>query len=182
MVAAFCLRLAAGLLMMLPILPADVIPPRFYRVHFLTALGLLAVAAMFFFETADALFWAIFGVAALGCVIGSVVWHLYDAPGGKAVAYLTPIALTACLVYAGYLQYPDAPLRIADEVCSALVVGSAMTAMLMGHSYLIAPAMTISPLMRLFAAGAASVIYVSPPGRRRVVGWITSARLTWTWS
>src|SRR5262245_61544696 len=133
---------------MLPILPADVIPPRFYRVHFLTALGLLAVAAMFFFETADALFWAIFAIAAITCVIGSIVWHLYEAPGGKWIAYLSPIALTACLIYAGHLQHPDAPLRIADDVSSALVVGSAMTAMLMGHSYLIAPAMTIAPLMR----------------------------------
>jgi hypothetical protein len=157
-VAAFCLRLAAGLLLMLPILPASIIPPRFYRVHFLTALGLLAVVGLFFHETADTLFWLLFGVAAIGCVVGSVLWHLHEAPGGKTIAMVTPIALTACLLYAGYLQHPDAPARSADDFAAALVLGSATTAMLMGHSYLIAPAMTIAPLMRLLAAGGASVI------------------------
>ncbi len=159
MVATFCLRLAAGLLLMLPILPAAQIPPRFYRVHFLTALGLLTVAAMFFLESADALFWVLFGAAALGCVIGSILWHLHEAPGGKAIALAAPIAVTSCLIYAGMLQRGDADsmLRIADDLASALVVGSATTAMLMGHSYLIAPAMTMAPLIRLLGAGAASV-------------------------
>jgi hypothetical protein len=157
-VAAFCLRLAAGLLLMLPLLPAAVVPPRFYRVHFLTALALLGTAAIFFLDKADAIFWAIFAVAAILCVVGSIVWHLYEAPGGKAIALVTPIALLACLVYASYLQHPETPERIADDVASALVVGSATTAMLMGHSYLIAPAMTIAPLMRLLGAGGASVL------------------------
>lgn len=158
MIAAFCLRLAAGLLLMLPILPATVVPPRFFRVHFLTALALLGVAAIFFLDKADVTFWLIFGVAATLCVIGSIVWHLYEAPGGATIALIAPVALLACLVYASHLQHRDAPERIADDVASALVVGSATTAMLMGHSYLIAPAMTIAPLMRLLAAGAVSVI------------------------
>lgn len=164
MVAAFCLRLAAGLLLMLPILPAAQIPPRFYRVHFLTALGLLAVVALFFFETADTLFWVLFALAFIGCLIGSIVWHLHEAPGGILAALVTPIALTACLIYGGILERTsdqervEPAMRFADDATSALVVGSATTAMLMGHSYLIAPAMTMAPLMRLLAAGAVSVI------------------------
>lgn len=160
MVATFCLRLAAGMILMLPILPAGQIPPRFYRVHFLTALGLLTVVAVFFFDKADTLFWILFASAAIGCVIGSIVWHLRDAPGGVLVAFFTPVALTACMIYGGNLQRgdADAPLRITDDVCSALVVGSATTAMLMGHSYLVAPAMTMTPLLRLLAVGAGSVI------------------------
>ncbi len=162
MIAAFCLRLAAGLLVMLPILPASQIPPRFYRVHFLTALGLLAVVAVFFFETADGWFWILFGLAATGCVLGSIVWHLHEAPGGVWAAFLTPMALSACLIYGGILERPGseayAPTRVADDAASALVLGSATTAMLMGHSYLIAPTMTMAPLMRLLAAGAGSVI------------------------
>ncbi len=154
----FCLRLAAGLILMLPILPSKLIPPRFFRVHFLTALGLLAVAAVFIYDKADVLFWITYGIAGAGCLVGAIVWHLYEAPGGKAAIFVTPIPLTACLIYAGILQQGDAPLWIADDLFSALVLGSATTAMLMGHSYLIAPAMTMAPLMRLLAAGALSVI------------------------
>lgn len=159
MVAAFCLRLAAGLLLMLPILPAAQIPPRFYRVHFLTGLGLLAVVVVFFFEQADALFWGFFAAAALGCFVGSIVWHLDEAPGGVWAAWLTPVAMTACLIYGGMLERggDETGIRIADDLGSALVVGSATTAMLMGHSYLIAPAMTMTPLLRLLAAGAISL-------------------------
>jgi hypothetical protein len=154
----FCLRLAAGLILMLPILNPTDIPPRFYRVHFLTALGLLAVVGILFAETATLAFWLIYAVALLACIAGSIVWHLDEAPGGRATVFLTPIALTACLIYGGILQRDDAdtPLRIVDDIAAALVLGSATTAMLMGHSYLIAPAMTIAPLMRLLAALALS--------------------------
>jgi hypothetical protein len=158
----FCLRLAAGLILMLPILNSANIPPRFYRVHFLTALGLVAVAGILFTEKATLAFWVIYAAAMLACVIGSIVWHLDAAPGGLLTVIVTPIALTACLIYGGMLQRSevnsDAPLRIVDDLAAGLVLGSATTAMLMGHSYLIAPAMTIAPLMRLLAALAGSVI------------------------
>lgn len=49
-------------------------------------------------------------------------------------------------------------MLLGDDLLAALVLGSATTAMLMGHSYLIAPAMTIAPLMRLLGALAISVI------------------------
>ena len=146
---------------MLPILNPAQIPPRFYRVHFLTALGLLAVVGILFGESATVGFWVIYAAAVLACVIGSIVWHLDDAPFGRACVYLAPIALAACLIYGGILQRAgvDSPLRIVDDVAAALVLGSATTAMLMGHSYLVAPAMTIAPLMRLLAALAVSVVF-----------------------
>lgn len=160
MVATFCLRLAAGLILMLPILPAAHIPPRFFRVHFLTALGLLALSGFFLHDQATVGFWLVYGAAALGCLVGSIVWHLDEAPGGMLTVYLTPIALTACLIYAGIVQRPfdDAMIRTTDDVLSALVVGGATTAMLMGHSYLISPSMSIAPLMRLLAALGIAVL------------------------
>jgi hypothetical protein len=178
-VATFCLRLAAGLLFMLPILSPAPIPPRFYRVHFLTALGLLVVAGFFIHEQATPGFWAAYGVACLGCLIGSIVWHLDEAPGGRIAVYLTPVALAACLIYGGILLREDgstpvqmvagnsltplversgSPLRTLDDLLGAFVLGSAMTAMLMGHSYLISPAMTIVPLIQLLAALGVSVL------------------------
>src|SRR5437763_5183672 len=98
MAATFCLRLACGLLLVLPILPHAVVPPRFYRVQFLVALGLLAVAAVFLLDTADVVFWLAWAAAMLGCVAGSIVWHLDNAPGGRLLIWLTPLMLLACMI------------------------------------------------------------------------------------
>ena len=46
MLAVFCLRLACGMLGLLLLLSPAQVNPRFYRTHFLTALGLTAVAAV----------------------------------------------------------------------------------------------------------------------------------------
>lgn len=142
---------------MLPILPAREIPPRFFRVHFLTALGLMSVASMFLIELADAWFWLLFAVAAVGCLVGSIVWHLDEAPGGIGIAWTTPIFLAAATIYAGGLRVSMTATLLSDEALCALVLGSVLSAMLMGHSYLIAPAMTMAPLMRLLAASAIAI-------------------------
>jgi hypothetical protein len=47
---------------------------------------------------------------------------------------------------------------LAADLTSAALLGSATTAMLMGHSYLIAPAMSLTPLMRLLAALAVAAV------------------------
>src|SRR5262249_4053513 len=48
-------------------------------------------------------------------------------------------------------------MRLADELTSAALLGSATTAMLMGHSYLITPTMSLTPLRRLLCALLASL-------------------------
>jgi hypothetical protein len=163
MAATFCLRLACGLIVVLPLLPARVVPPRFYRVQFLAALGLLAVAAVFLRDEADLAFWICAGAGAVGCIAGSVVWHLDEAPGGRRMIWLTAPVLLACLILGGLDMHPaeGAAWRIADDLASMAVLGSATTAMLMGHSYLIAPAMSMAPLLRLLAAlGAALAVRI----------------------
>jgi hypothetical protein len=158
MVATFCLRLACGLVVVLPLLPVRQVPHRFFRVQFLTALGLLAVAGFFLFQqgTAGGLFWFALGSSMLCCFAGSLVWHLDAAPGGRLVIWLTSLVLAVCLVVASMAEGP-APWRIADDLASAALLGSATTAMLMGHSYLIAPAMSLTPLYRLLAALAGAL-------------------------
>lgn len=172
MAATFCLRLACGVIFVLPILPAAVIPPRFFRVQFLVALGLLAVAAVFLRDAAGVAFWIAWAAAALCCAAGSIVWHLDNAPGGRLLIWLTPPVLLACLVLGGLTE--DAPAwRIADDLTSMAVLGTATTAMLMGHSYLISPAMSIAPLLRLLIAlGAALAVRV---GLACVALWLWSA-------
>ena len=104
-------------------------------------------------------FWIIFTVAAARMPVGSIVWHLDGHPGGTWIIGLTSLAVSACMIQGGMLQRgeADAPVRVGDDVFSALVLGSATTAMLMGHSYLIAPAMSMTPLLRLLAVLAGSV-------------------------
>jgi hypothetical protein len=176
MAAIFCLRLACGLIVALPLLPAALVPPRFYRVQFLVALALLAVAAFFLRDAAGIPFWIACAAGTACCVAGSIVWHLDKAPGGRLMIWLTPPALLACLVLGGLNAHPEeaAWWRIADDLASAAVLGSATTAMLMGHSYLIAPTMSIGPLLRLLGAlGASLAVRI---GLACVALWLWTAR------
>ena len=50
MLAIFCLRLALGLIAALLLLSPAQVNPRFFRTHFLTTLGLTAVATAFFVD------------------------------------------------------------------------------------------------------------------------------------
>ena len=132
MVASFCLRLAAGLIAMLPFLPAAIVPPRFYRVQFLTALGLLALSGLFL-QQMDSLgysiwkFWIFLILASVACLLGSIIWHLDGHPGGAWMTWITPVPVIACLVEEAMGQREDkiALIFVGDALCSSLVLGSA---------------------------------------------------------
>jgi hypothetical protein len=160
MLAIFCLRLAAGLVSMLILLPAAQVNPRFFRTHFLTALALTAVAAVFLRETADFWLWLLLAAAILCSALGSMVWMLEGAPGGRGLIALTAPILLAALGVAGCEVRDQAEpwWLLVDDYTSAAFLGSATTAMLMGHSYLIAPTMSLTPLLRLLAALAVSAV------------------------
>jgi hypothetical protein len=66
----------------------------------------------------------------------------------------------------------DFALRLCEELTSAALLGTAMTAMLLGHFYLIAPGMSLSPLLRMLAA-----LFVATGLRMVVAGWGL-----WGWS
>jgi hypothetical protein len=153
MAAIFCLRLACGLIAVLPILPSAVVPPRFYRVQFLVALGLLSVAAFFMHDVAGPAFWLVWSLGVAACFAGAVIWHLDKAPGSSVLNGIATPALLATLLVGGATAAGEFTWwRLADDLTSAAVVGSATTAMLMGHSYLISPTMSLAPLMRLLGA------------------------------
>lgn len=152
MVTNFCLRLALGMVGAMLVLPAQIVPPRFFRVQFLTALALAVLAGCFFGgHSESAAFWISLGVAIVVCLVGGIVWHTDEAPLGRAAMWLGSLALAAAVFFLR-IKSPDAadPLWLrVDDLASALMLGSAISAMLMGHSYLIAPAMSLSPLNRL---------------------------------
>jgi hypothetical protein len=160
MFAVFCLRLAAGMATALVLLSPAQVNPRFFRTHFLVVLALSAVAAVFLRETADHWLWLVLAATMVLAALGSMSWMLEGAPGGRTLVFLTsPVALAA-LVIAG-LQVRSAGeawwLAI-DDLTSAALLGCATTAMLIGHSYLIAPAMSLTPLLRLLAALAVATV------------------------
>jgi hypothetical protein len=170
MLAIFSLRLAWGLIAALLLLSPAQVNPRFYRTHFLTALGLTAVAGMFLGETDDTwLGWAL-GGAMLLALLGSIAWMLEGAPAGRTLILMTACALALALARADLDRTTPAEASVAggeeaeagwllaDDFTSAAVLGSATTAMLIGHSYLIAPAMSLTPLLRLLGALFASVL------------------------
>jgi hypothetical protein len=178
MLAVFCLRLALGVLACLFLLapiaaagPRPLVNPRFYRTHFLTALGLTCLALLFAYDSAAWPVLTALGLALAFAFSGSVSWSLEGAPGGPALIVLTVAALFAGLVLEW--AHSTAPaLALLAALTSAAFLGSALTAMLLGHSYLIAPAMSIAPLMRLLAALAITLAL-----RAGVEGW---ALARWT--
>jgi hypothetical protein len=175
MLALFCLRLAVGLLACLLILSPAQINPRFYRTHFLVALGLTLVAAMSLErERIDLALGLAFGGGAFLSLVGFFAWSLEGAPLGRILVVLTTLILAAALGLTDTVTDDPTPLgwRLASDAASAALLGAATTAMLMGHSYLIAPAMSLVPLLRLLALlGVALVVRVA-----------LAAAALWSWT
>jgi hypothetical protein len=160
MLAVFALRLAAGMIGCLLLLPTTVINPRFFRTHFLTALALAGLALVCVRDSAAWPLLTLLGAALVLSFFGSMVWGLEGAPGGRAFIVLTTLTLAAAL---GWLEAnnPDRPALLPlllGDLTSAALLGSALTAMLLGHSYLIAPTMSLTPLMRLLAVLAVAAV------------------------
>ena len=147
MIVTFCLRLAFGMIAPLVLLPASVVPSRFFRVQFLAALGLTVIAGLFLGELGNLPLWIAYGFAVAALLGGSIVWHTEEAPLGRLLFVAAGLALGATLLL--HRGLGAAPIRIVDDFAAAGLLGSAISAMLMGHSYLIAPAMSIVPLTRL---------------------------------
>jgi hypothetical protein len=151
-----------------------VVNPRFYRVHFLTVLGLAALAAVFARAAGGWGLWTLLAAAMGFALAGSVSWFLEKAPGGRTLIVLTALALAGALACLDAADPAAARAPVATalaDVTSAAVLGAALTAMLMGHSYLIAPSMSLRPLLLLIGVLAGAVA-----GRMAVDGlWFWTA-------
>ena len=123
MFGLFCLRLAFGLLLfLLPLWPYP-INPRFFRAHFLTALGLSA-AALFLLDGDILHGWLLFTLlAAVGvCALGSMSWLLENAPGGKAFIVLGTLLTGAALFLVSQFRAAQTgitPMVLAEDFTAA---------------------------------------------------------------
>jgi hypothetical protein len=160
MLAIFALRLAAGSIACLLLLPSGVINPRFFRTHFLTALALAGVALVCVRDDAAWPLLTLLGAALALAFVGSMVWGLEGAPGGRAFIVLTALTLMAALATREAATTESVALLpvLLGDLTSAALLGSALTAMLLGHSYLIAPTLSLTPLLRMLAALALALV------------------------
>jgi hypothetical protein len=160
MLALFCLRLALGMMAALLLLSPAQVNPRFFRTHFLSTLGLTALAAVFLMGSADVWLWLLLGGVLALSTLGSMSWMLEGAPLGRAMMIATVPLLFGALALTGYAtrEHGEPWWQLGDDLTAAALLGSATTAMLIGHSYLLAPAMSLTPLYRLLAALAACTV------------------------
>ena len=156
MLADFAIRLACGLATVLLFTPWRLVPPAFFRTHCLMILGLFVLAGL----DASRLgvggpLLAAVGVAAALSYLATVCWGL----GLPRIA--APVTGLIVAVGSGIMiEISRSPvtslwaLNSAGRLASALLMGSTLTAMLLGHHYLTAPAMSIEPLKRFVRAMA----------------------------
>jgi hypothetical protein len=156
MLATFCVRQALGLILFLPLIWKCLPHARFVRTQFLTALGLLVIATLSAWDEAGGWMRAWLAASAILSFIGALVWTLDPAPGGRIVITAAICVMGATVVQLTPVEQNGSMVgivaRALDEFTSAALLGSAMTAMLVGHSYLISPGLALTPLMRMLKA------------------------------
>jgi hypothetical protein len=182
----FCLRLAAGLALALLVVPSNAVNPRFHRIQLVIVLGLTAAATTLAWQNANDLFFLGVGAAAGAAVFGSLLWTVRLNPGavGTLVAVVVGLLLALATLHARTTD--GAPLLVVlDDLTAAAVLGIATTAMLMGHWYLIAPTMSLLPLLRLVQALFLALgIRILMAGGELIAGWSDGGlldELAWVW-
>lgn len=170
LLAQFLYRLSFGMAAAMAITPPKLVTSGYYRNNLYVLLGLNTLASF--------VAWSGFGdsspdnwqrypalVAALLSYLGAAVW-LYEKPRAGIVV----LALTAIVTLVGAIAVTPvadkspalASLAYADTLASGLLLGTTMAAMLLGHWYLNAPGMKITPLFKLTALmGVALVLRVA---------------------
>jgi hypothetical protein len=153
--SVFTLRLTTGLIACLLLLSPSKINPRYFRTHFLTALGLVGIALIFLPPIENPWILKALLIASMAVsFLGSVSFSLEKAPGGTVLAALDTALLLASLILLGLSTEPQpvGAIGLIGDMTSAALLGTALSAMLMGHMYLIAPTMSLAPLYRLLGA------------------------------
>lgn len=194
MLETFCLRLATGLVASLFILPPRTVPPRFYRIHLVIVVGLIAGAGMAVWhglessEAEEGWFWLFLGAAAGACLLGSLSWTPEALPSGYGCLAAGLLGLVFALwTLPG--RAAGLPIHRAwlgfDDLSSAGLIGLTVTAMLLGHWYLIAPGMSLTPLQRLLGGLYAAVGLRSVAAAGPLAAWLFGGPpfdgLAWAW-
>jgi hypothetical protein len=151
MLADFAIRLAFGLALSLLMTPWRAVPLGFFRTQAQVILGLLVLAGLDQ-ARAGGPAWALWALvaAAVMAYLSAILWGL-GLPRFGAIIFLRVLFITA--VWLGVASQSTSALFWlhggASRLSSGFLLGSTLTAMLLGHHYLTAPAMSIEPLKRI---------------------------------
>jgi hypothetical protein len=136
----------------------------FYRVQLWVALGLSTFVAAIVYLLSDAVHRApLLGVAVVAgalSYIGAVIWlYEWKRPGQIALVAVAAANLLGAL-WSDPAVARDAGTwwAPADTLTSGILLGTAVTAMLLGHWYLTTPTMKLFPLQRLVILLAAAAV------------------------
>ncbi len=155
LIADFALRLSLGLCLSLLSAPWRQIPPRYFRTLCLNILALMVLACFDLgFGGAPLELLVVAIVAAAGAYAATVAWGLGLARIGQ-LALVVVAFLSLTLEGRGT---SGASLQLLGRVLSAWVLGASLAAMLLGHHYLTAPAMSVDPLKRMIQMLAAALL------------------------
>jgi hypothetical protein len=161
MLATFCVRLALGIVLFLPLIWNCLPHARFVRTQFLTTLGLLVVASVSGWNETQNLLRCLLLIGAGVSLAGALAWTFQTAPAGKTIV-LSELAVLIAVLALPQLVENDrsngiAGLQAMNEISSAALLGASVTAMLVGHSYLISPGLSLTPLTRMLIAMFVSI-------------------------
>lgn len=158
MLADFAIRLSGGLAGMLLLTPRRDVPPAFFRTHCLVILGLLVGAALAEGRAVPPAVLAATIAGAAAAYLASATWGLGLPRVGLPLTALAAALAVGLMLWSSLSPASSNPPReafdVASRLASSALMGATLTAMLLGHHYLTAPAMTIVPLRRFVAAMA----------------------------
>jgi hypothetical protein len=159
------------------LLSSNEVNPRFFRTQYLVTFGLLALAAATAGSATSASLWGALGIAAILTCLGFFVWSLEGHPAGRIIGIANALWLIAIVELRAGAAIEGSPSLayggvLLGELTSAALLGTAVTAMLLGHFFLIAPGMSLAPLMRLLTA-----LFVATGLRMVLAGWGL-----WSWT
>jgi len=156
----FIFRATFGVALAMTITSPRLVTSGFYRVHLWVLMGANVFASLILFtsdqpvpEQVMPLLRIVTPGLAIASYFGSVIW-LYERPraGQIFLAMITVGGLLAASCSQGWQSGATIQLTIltaADLVTAGLLLGSVLTAMLLGHWYLNTPSMQLAPLKRL---------------------------------
>ncbi len=164
MIAQFALRLLCGMSLMWCAMPRHRVTSGFFRIQMLVALGLAVLAGLSSGRLAsaenpstyilsDSMQMLACGMIAGLAYLGSILWTLERRRGGTIVAFIIAALSGAVLVLSTVsndaFATANGNLTWIAELSASALLGATVTGMLLGHWYLTAPTMSISPLGRL---------------------------------
>lgn len=166
MIPAFAIRLICGLSAVWVVSPRKLITSGFFRIQMLITLGLsvlliLTASQWEAISPSDLPAWSASMLGRLGTLasllavlsfLGSVFWTLERRRGGMVFGGLIAgISTTTVLLTAPAASLPTSPvwLSMLDHLTAAWLIGSVTGTMLLGHWYLTATGMSLTPLLQL---------------------------------